>query len=970
MGDNFKINVEITGDDSKFQKTAKSSEKTIKNLEKEASDFSKVSENLTGIFADKFTNTGIGQLSSDLGKGTAAFEAFAGPAGIAATAITAVGGAAIYAGQTLWGLAKNASDYGSAIKDAQEITGLSVETLGTLRFAAEQGGKSFEDIISSVEKFTKKLGEAKNGNADAKKEMDDLGVTSYDLETALGQAFKAIQNNKEGLDQMNASQKVFGKTGAELLPVIKALNGDLAGSTEAAKKAALTLDQDAVDAADAFGDSLGKLSTQAQVTSAKFALEFAPEMIHGMDLVGNAFIQNQDTVRTWGHEIGNIIDGAVTSIKFLQGAVNGAMTAIGLDILNTKEKVTLLLGQFGLLGNMLNLFRYLGDKGTVPATRESWDNGKDIQGGSSVFVFGKQNPAIAKPSKSGSASPSGRKTNSVEQEMRKTFQELGFTVVRTFGQAINKGSLHPLGKAIDLSVKNKTVEDLFRAAIVGIQKGWQLVDERVPRVGKNGKPIKQTGPHFHFEKDSGTDPSLFLSAEAYGGQAQLDYLKKLDQARIAKTPLGEFEKTQSEVLQKQAEYVQKYLEAFNAVGDKTHLRVLELDKDFQSLSETQKEYLRGIADEWDALEKASKANDEYNQFISSLNQSYDDYMDVQESATERLDRYIANLKEAEVVLADGDEERIRYKAQVLDQAAAQKKFNDELEKTISRNKELTGSRGRYASGTRARVVPGQAITDASPEGYKSFGATVKDGFFGAAGINTAQRETDAVKAMYQDLGNTVADVFAGMMQGAQATLAAYIMTGEAGGQAFKQLTADIISALVIQSTIKAIFETAEGFAALARYDAYAASQHFHSAAIYGTVAAAAGVAAAVIGASGGLQGNSKNNQSGSPDYMTSSSAKTSSQAPDYLTGPVNSPSSDYLRQSSSQNAEIMSLKSEIANLSNTVSLFSDKVDTAKPGDIFVKGADQNRGIFANRTTEEIKRNPTAKNELGRQLGLK
>jgi hypothetical protein len=156
------------------------------------------------------------------------------------------------------------------------------------------------------------------------------------------------------------------------------------------------------------------------------------------------------------------------------------------------------------------------------------------------------------------SSSGGGKSNTVEQDMRKTFSELGFTVVRTFGKEINKGSLHPKGLAIDLSIKKKSTEDLFQAAIVGINKGWQLVDERVPRTGKNGK-IKQTGPHFHFEKDGGKDPSLFLGAEAYGGQAQLDYLKKLDADRLQGRPgIGDFQKEQNAEFEKGAALVKQY----------------------------------------------------------------------------------------------------------------------------------------------------------------------------------------------------------------------------------------------------------------------------------------------------------------------------------------------------------------------------------------------------------------------------
>ena len=60
-----------------------------------------------------------------------------------------------------------------------------------------------------------------------------------------------------------------------------------------------------------------------------------------------------------------------------------------------------------------------------------------------------------------------------------------------------------------------------------------------------------------------------------------------------------------------------------------------------------------------------------------------------------------------------------------------------------------------------------------------------------------------------------AEAFGAVAAAAQQVLATFTLTGKGGAFALKKLTADIIAALAIQSAVKAVFELAEGFAALA-----------------------------------------------------------------------------------------------------------------------------------------------------------
>jgi hypothetical protein len=160
----------------------------------------------------------------------------------------------------------------------------------------------------------------------------------------------------------------------------------------------------------------------------------------------------------------------------------------------------------------------------------------------------------------------------------------------------------------------------------------------------------------------------------------------------------------------------------------------------------------------------------------------------------------------------------------------------------------------------------QAALEADPSSpLNIFGKAGQDaadkgaGIFGQLGAS-ASGALSTVSQQMGNFGTMMQDVFSGISGGLQNIIQGFIMTGKVGGAAFKQMAASIISAVVAQSAVKAIFELAEGFAASARYDFASAAQHFTAAKFYGVVAgvaAAAAVGMSAIGPGGGGGGDTQ-----------------------------------------------------------------------------------------------------------------
>lgn len=288
-------------------------------------------------------------------------------AGVLATAAGIAGGLT----KLLFDLAKEASDYGSAIYDASEKTGLGAETLSALKYAADQSGSSLENVAGSVQKFSVLVGEAQKGSKAAQETLKAYGVTARNLDQALAQAIKAILAEKDATTQAAAAKALFKDRTGEILPVLKSFDGDLPGLIEKLRTMGVLLtDSDAV-AADDFGDSLNDLKFQAAAVGRQFAFNFMPDITRAMKEISAWFSSNKDTVRSWATSFGDALRGVLVAIKELVSFYNEHETAlrvmIGLSTLGASEGVRGFIGTLKQVGEQSRLAQNALDQ------QNAWD---------------------------------------------------------------------------------------------------------------------------------------------------------------------------------------------------------------------------------------------------------------------------------------------------------------------------------------------------------------------------------------------------------------------------------------------------------------------------------------------------------------------------------------------------------------------------------------------------------------------
>ena len=187
------------------------------------------------------------------------------------------------------GLVAMATKAGAAADDINTLakqTGLSTEQIQIFQYASDRIDVSIDTLTGSMAKLTKNMESARNGSKNQKAAFDALGVSITNNDGKL-------RNNQEVMNEcINAlaamenetqrdayAMQIFGKSAQDLNPLILGGSDALKQFGEEAKAAGLILDQETLDAANEFNDSIDKLKATATGAFAKIGSEVAKQLI-------------------------------------------------------------------------------------------------------------------------------------------------------------------------------------------------------------------------------------------------------------------------------------------------------------------------------------------------------------------------------------------------------------------------------------------------------------------------------------------------------------------------------------------------------------------------------------------------------------------------------------------------------------------------------------------------------------------
>lgn len=290
--------------------------------------------------------------------------------------IMKVGAATTAAGLALVGPLLGAfyayTEMGSQLVDMSDRTGVAVEALQGLGYAAEQSGSSMADVETGLKKMSTLLVNARGGSREAAEALARLGLSVQDFDglspdQAMMKFADAIGNVDDPMERSAAAVAIFGRSGTKLLPMMKDGAAGIDTLIERHKRLNRTISTEDAQAAEQMGDLLsdlkqGFMSLVFQIGAgvAPVLKQFLNQAIEVIGAVTGWVNQNRELIG-WIFRVGVVITGVGVGITILGGIVYAAGYAM-----------IFLSGVVGTLWAGLSLFFSLASGGFGLLTLLSW----------------------------------------------------------------------------------------------------------------------------------------------------------------------------------------------------------------------------------------------------------------------------------------------------------------------------------------------------------------------------------------------------------------------------------------------------------------------------------------------------------------------------------------------------------------------------------------------------------------------
>lgn len=156
------------------------------------------------------------------------------------------------------------AEMGDQLAKMSARTGISVEALSELGYAAEQSGANLEMLEGGVRKMQKFLVEAAQGSKSAQSTLAKLGLRLSDLgRLTPDQQFELLADRISKIQdpaiRAATAMELFGKTGTSLLPMMQDGAKGIEALKQQARDLGLVISTEDAKAAETFGDTLDDL---------------------------------------------------------------------------------------------------------------------------------------------------------------------------------------------------------------------------------------------------------------------------------------------------------------------------------------------------------------------------------------------------------------------------------------------------------------------------------------------------------------------------------------------------------------------------------------------------------------------------------------------------------------------------------------------------------------------------------------
>lgn len=186
----------------------------------------------------------------------------------------------------------------AAVGDLSDKLGITSDKLQELQYGAVQANMGFDELESSLLKFSKAIGQARNGQGDLLKTLEANGfdkakIKAMSYTEALDTVADLVKNAANEQDAMLIITQAFGRGGDEMLEFLRNGSAGLKGFGKDAHDAAAVIDKELIASAQKFDDAWARAMQGAKSSIASWSLTAITDLAK----FGNKAIEVREAVQ-------------------------------------------------------------------------------------------------------------------------------------------------------------------------------------------------------------------------------------------------------------------------------------------------------------------------------------------------------------------------------------------------------------------------------------------------------------------------------------------------------------------------------------------------------------------------------------------------------------------------------------------------------------------------------------------------
>lgn len=330
-------------------------------------------------------------------------------------------------------LVKSTEQYAGYLEKLSIQTGVAVENMAALGYAAKQNESSLEELGSSMVRLTRRTQEASQGNQAYIKSYERMGVSFRDIngnikstdELLLSLADAFAESTDENL-KTQVAFNLLGDSGYNLIPLLNQGRQGIVAFAEEANRLGIVLSRENIAKFGRYGEVMDKW--KAGMNGVK--MQLATAVVPVFTLLGEKANEGLETLMEWVRENpklvaqGVVLGGVLTTLGLALGAV-----ALGMTIVS--KGAVLVRGMFGLLTNPILWLIALGFL-LYTAWDENWGGIQEI----TQTVVGAIQGRIAEFEEWWENSPAAKVLKNLWAELKRIWENDETSLVEKIGQTL------------------------------------------------------------------------------------------------------------------------------------------------------------------------------------------------------------------------------------------------------------------------------------------------------------------------------------------------------------------------------------------------------------------------------------------------------------------------------------------------------------------------------------------------------